>query len=130
MVLWKQCTGMEMEKPLGLTREIRVEANNEEIIQRMTMVRNEVIKRFNAEFEEKIRNRMVSITEFYQKKPPVFQGRNDLEVAKYWITEINKMLLVVEVTDNTSKILLATNQLRGLVELWWTGVNEAQGLMG
>ena len=36
---------MEMEKSLGGTKEIRVEENNEEIIQRMTTVRNEVIKR-------------------------------------------------------------------------------------
>ena len=60
---------------------------------------------------------MASITEFYQKKSLVFQGGNNLEVAKYWIEEVNKMLVAVGVTNNTTKILLATNQLRDPAEL-------------
>ena len=123
-------TGMEMEKPLGGVKEIQVEENTEEIIQRMATVRNEVIKRFQAEFEEKVGNRMDSIIEFYKKIPPVFQGENDLDVAEYWMDEINEILVVIELTDDATRILLATSQLRGLAESWWTGVKEAQGLTG
>ena len=52
----KMKAGMKKEEPLGGSRKIRVEENTKEIIQRMATVRNEVIKRFQAEFEENVGN--------------------------------------------------------------------------
>ena len=40
------------------------------------------------------------------------------------------MLLALGITNNTTKILLATNQLRDPAELWWTSVKETQDLTG
>ena len=60
---------------------------------------------------------MAAITEFYKKRPPIFQGENDLEVAECWMEEINEILVAVEMDDDATKILLATSQLRGLADL-------------
>ena len=57
------------------------------------------------------------IKDFYQMNLPTFQEELDPLVAENWYEKIVKAFDALKVTDDATQILLATYQLRGVVEL-------------
>ena len=66
------------------------------------------------------------ITEFCKLSPPTFTGEGDPILAKKWEEQIVKHLDALEVTDDVTRIRLATFQFRDSAETWWRSVRDTR----
>ena len=49
-------------------------------------------------------------------------------VADHWFIQVEKVLEVMEITSDTTKIRLATFQLEGEAEVWWKWARTSRDL--
>ena len=56
---------------------------------------------------------------FRAQHPPTFTGGGDSMVADHWFMQVEKVLEVMEITSDTTKIRLATFQLKDEAQVWW-----------
>ena len=54
--------------------------------------------------------------------PPTFTGGGDPMVADHWFRQIERILQVMEITSDTTRITLASFQLKGESQIWWEWV--------
>ena len=58
--------------------------------------------------------------------PPAFSGEPDPLVAEDWLKQITKVLNGMKVTDDETRVSLATFQLKAEVEIWWESVKTTR----
>ena len=51
--------------------------------------------------------------------PPTFMGGGDLMVADHWFMRLEKILEVMDITSDTTRIRLAAFQPEGEAQVWW-----------
>ncbi|XP_057972680.1 uncharacterized protein LOC131160817 [Malania oleifera] len=66
-------------------------------------------------------NQGYTIENFSKMNPPVFSGGANPKVAKNWMQEIKKILMVLYCTDE-QRVLYVTYKLTVATERWWTTV--------
>ena len=59
-----------------------------------------------------------AMREFLRMNPPTFHGGSDHMAAESWLDQIMKALDSIQITDDATRILLATYQLRDSADLW------------
>ena len=64
--------------------------------------------------------------EFLRMTPPTFHGGPDFMAAESWYDQTLKALEAIRVTDDATRILLATYQLRDAADLWWKSVKDTR----
>ena len=58
--------------------------------------------------------------------PPTFSGEPDPLVAEDWLKQITKVLHGMKVTDDETRVLLATFQLKVEAKVWWESVKTTR----
>ena len=66
------------------------------------------------------------LVEFYKLNPPTFQEVTDPEMVEGWLRQIKKILNAMGIVDDATRVCLATFQLRGPTEVWWSSEKETQ----
>ena len=66
------------------------------------------------------------ITDFVRISPPTFSGEGDPILAEKWEEQILKHLDALEITDDATRIRLATFQFRDSAETWWRSVKDTR----
>ena len=56
---------------------------------------------------------------FRAHHPPIFTREGDPMVVDHWFKQIEKVLEVMDITSNTTKIRLVVFQLEGKSQVWW-----------
>ena len=56
---------------------------------------------------------------FRAHHPPTFTGGGGLMVTDHWFIQIEKVLEVMEITSDTTRIRLAVFQLESEAKIWW-----------
>ena len=49
-------------------------------------------------------------------------------VADHWFMQVEKVLEAMEITSDTTRIILATFQLEGEAQVWWNWVKTSRDL--
>ena len=62
-----------------------------------------------------------NLQRFRAHHPLIFTGGGDPMVADHWSMQVEKVLEVMEITSETTKIRLAAFQLEGKAQVWWIG---------
>ena len=65
---------------------------------------------------------------FRSHHPPMFIGGGDPMVADHWFIQVEKILEMMEITSDTTKIRLTTFQLEGKAQVWWNWVKTSKDL--
>ena len=60
-----------------------------------------------------------NLQRFRAHHPPTFTGGGDPMVVDLWFIQIEKVLEVMEITSDTTKIRLAVIQLESEAKIWW-----------
>ena len=60
-----------------------------------------------------------NLQKFRAHHPPTFTGGGDPMVADHWFIQIEKMLVLMEITSDTTRIRLAVFQLESEAKIWW-----------
>ena len=60
-----------------------------------------------------------NLQKFRAHHPPTFTGGGDRMVADHWFIQIEKVLEVMEITSDTTRIRLAVFQLESEAKIWW-----------
>ena len=60
-----------------------------------------------------------NLQKFRTHHPPTFTGGGDLMVVDHWFIQIEKVLEVMEITSDTTRIRLAVFQLESEAQIWW-----------
>ena len=60
-----------------------------------------------------------NLQRFRTHHPPTFIGGGDPMVADHWFIQIEKMLEIMEITFDTTRIRLAAFQLDSEAQVWW-----------
>ena len=60
-----------------------------------------------------------NLQKFRAHHPPIFTGGGDPMVADHWFIQIEKVLEVMEITSDTTRIRLAEFQLESEAKIWW-----------
>ena len=68
--------------------------------------------------------------EFMRMNPLTFHGGIDSMVAENWLEQTEKVFEALQITDDTTKVLLANYQLRDAADLWWKSVRNTRGVDG
>ena len=68
------------------------------------------------------------IQRFRAHHPPTFIGGGDPMVADHWFMQVEKVLEAMEITSDTTRIILATFQLEGEAQVWWNWVKTSRDL--
>ena len=58
--------------------------------------------------------------------PPTFHGGSDHMAADSWLDQTVNALDSVRVTNDATRIILATYQLRDSIDLWWRLVRDTR----
>ena len=66
------------------------------------------------------------ITDFCRLFSPTFTGESDPILAEKWEEQILKHLEALEVSDDATRIRLATFQFRDAAETWWRSVRDSR----
>ena len=61
-----------------------------------------------------------NLRRFRAHHPPTFTGGGDPMVVDHWFIQIEKVLEVMEITSDTTRIRLAVIQLESEAKIWWT----------
>ena len=60
-----------------------------------------------------------NLQKFRAHHPPTFTGGGDPIVADHWFIQIEKVLEVMEITSDPTRIRLAVFQLESEAKIWW-----------
>ena len=71
-----------------------------------------------------------NLQKFRAHHPPTFTGGGDPMVADHWFIQIEKMLEVMEITFDTTRIRLAMFQLASEAQIWWKWARTSRDLRG
>ena len=69
-----------------------------------------------------------NLLKFRTQHPPTFIGGGDPMVVDHWFIQIEKVLEVMEITFNTTRIRLAAFQLEGEAQIWWKWARTSRDL--
>ena len=71
-----------------------------------------------------------NLQKFRVHHPSTFTGRGDLMVADHWFIQIEKVLEVMEITFDTTRIRLVVFQLESEAQIWWKWARTSRDLRG
>ena len=71
-----------------------------------------------------------NLQRFRAHHPPTFKGGGDPMVTDHWFIQIEKVLEVMEITSNTTRIRLAVFQLESEAQIWWKWARTSRDLRG
>ena len=60
--------------------------------------------------------------------PPTFTRGGDLVVADHWFRQVKRVLEVMEITSNATRIRLVTFKLEGESQIWWDWIKVSRDL--
>ena len=69
-----------------------------------------------------------NLQRFRAHHPPTFTGGGDPMVADHWFMQIEKVLEVMEITSDATRIRLAAFQLEGEAQVWWKWARTSRDL--
>ena len=69
-----------------------------------------------------------NLQRFKAHHPPTFTGEGDPMVADHWFCHIERILRAMEITSDTTRIMLASFQLEGEAQIWWEWVTTSRDL--
>ena len=69
-----------------------------------------------------------NLQRFKAHHPLTFTGGGDPMVADHWFRQIERILLAMEITSDTTRITLASFQLEGESQIWWEWVTTSRDL--
>ena len=69
-----------------------------------------------------------NLQKFRAHYPPTFTGGGDPMVADHWFIEIEKVLEVMKITSDTTRIRLVVFQLEGEAQVWWKWARTSRDL--
>ena len=69
-----------------------------------------------------------NLQKFRTHHPPTFTGGRDPMVADHWFMQVEKVLEVMEITSDTTRIRLAAFQLEGEAQVWWNWAKTSRDL--
>ena len=69
-----------------------------------------------------------NLQRFKAHHPPTFRGRWDPMIADHWFRKVDKILEAMEIISDTTKIKLATFQLKGESQVWWDWIKASRDL--
>ena len=69
-----------------------------------------------------------NLQRFRAHRPPIFTRGGDPMVADHWFIQVEKVLEVMEIASNTTKIRLAAFQLEGEAQVWWNWAKTSRDL--
>ena len=71
-----------------------------------------------------------NLQKFRAHHPPTFTGGGDPMVADRWFIQIEKVLEVMEITYDTTRIRLTVFQLESEAQIWWKWARTSRDLRG
>ena len=71
-----------------------------------------------------------NLQKFRAHHPPTFTGEGDPMVANHWFIQIEKVLEVMEITSDTTRIRLVVFQLDSEAKIWWKRARTSRDLGG
>ena len=71
-----------------------------------------------------------NLQKFRAHHPPTFIGGGDPMVADHWFIQIEKVLEVMEITSDTTRIRLVVFQLDSEAKIWWKRARTSRDLGG
>ena len=71
-----------------------------------------------------------NLQKFRAHHPPTFTGGGDPMVEDHWFIQIEKVLEVMEITFDTTRIRLAMFQLASEAQIWWKWARTSRDLRG
>ena len=69
-----------------------------------------------------------NLQRFRAHNPPTFTGGGDPMVADHWFMQVEKVLEVMKITSDTTRIRLAAFQLEGEAHVWWNWAKTSRDL--
>ena len=69
-----------------------------------------------------------NLQRFRAHHPSTFTGGGDPMVADHWFMQVEKVLEVMEITSDATKIRLAAFQLEGEAQVWWKWARTSRDL--
>ena len=69
-----------------------------------------------------------NLQRFRAHHPPKITGGGDPMVADHWFMQIEKVLEVIEITSDATRIRLAAFQLEGEAQVWWKWARTSRDL--
>ena len=69
-----------------------------------------------------------NLQRFRAHHPPTFTGGGDPMVADHWFIQVEKVLEVMEITSDVTRIRLAAFQLEGEAQVWWKWARTSKDL--
>ena len=66
-----------------------------------------------------------NLQRFKAHHPPTFTGGGDPMVVDHWFIQIENVLEAMEITSDTTRIMLAAFQLEGEARVWWRWVRTS-----
>ena len=69
-----------------------------------------------------------NLQRFRAHHPPTFTGGGDPMVADHWFMQVEKVLEVMEITSDATRIRLAAFQLEGEAQVWWNWAKTSRDL--
>ena len=69
-----------------------------------------------------------NLKRFKAHHPPTFTGGGDPMVAEHWFYHIERILRAMEITSDTTRISLASFQLKGESQNWWEWITTSKDL--
>ena len=71
-----------------------------------------------------------NLQKFRTQHPPTFTGGGDPMAVDHWFIQIEKVLEVMEITFDTTRIKLAVFQLESEAQIWWKWARTSRDLRG
>ena len=69
-----------------------------------------------------------NLQRFRAHHPPTFTGGGDRLVADHWFMQIENVLEAMEITSDTTRIMLVAFQLEGEAQVWWRWARASRDL--
>ena len=69
-----------------------------------------------------------NLQRFMAHHPPTFTGGGDPMVVDHWFMQVEKVLEAMKIASDMTRIILATFQLEGEVQVWWNWAKTSRGL--
>ena len=69
-----------------------------------------------------------NLQRFKAHHPPMFMGGKDPMVSDHWFHQIERIIWAMEITSDTTRIMLASFQLEGESQIWWEWVTTSRDL--
>ena len=69
-----------------------------------------------------------NLQKFKVHRPSTFTGGGDLMVANHWFRQIERILRAMEITSDTTRIMLDLFQLESESQIWWEWVTTSKDL--